>query len=155
GSNNWALSGARTTTGKPILANDPHRLLQAPSLRYFVHLVAPGWNVIGGGEPVLPGISIGHNGQGAWGLTIFRIDNEDLYFYETDTNGNRYRYGDEWEDFVTVEERIAVRGQEPVTAELKFTRHGPVIYEDRERNAAAVLRAAWLEPGGAPYLASL
>ncbi len=54
-----------------------------------------------------------------------------------------------------MEERIAVRGQEPVTAELKFTRHGPVIYEDRERNAAVVLRAAWLETGGAPYLASL
>ncbi len=155
GSNNWALSGAKTTTGRPILANDPHRLLQAPSLRYFAHLVGPGWNVLGGGEPVLPGISIGHNGHGAWGLTVFRIDNEDLYIYETDTENRRYRYGNGWEEFVSVEERIDVRDQAPVTVELKFTRHGPVIYEDPETQAAVALRAAWLEPGGAPYLASL
>ena len=55
------------------MANDPHRVIEAPSLRYWVHLVAPGWNVIGGGEPVLPGVSIGHNEFGAWGLTIFGI----------------------------------------------------------------------------------
>ncbi|HLS28992.1 MAG TPA: penicillin acylase family protein, partial [Opitutales bacterium] len=155
GSNNWALSGDKTTTGKPILANDPHRALQAPSLRYFAHLNGPGWNVIGGGEPVLPGISIGHNGHGAWGLTIFRIDNEDLYVYETDPDGQRYRYGDGWEEFSVVEEQIAVRGQDRVTVELKFSRHGPVMYEDPESRSAVALRAAWFEPGGAPYLASL
>src|SRR5699024_6507118 len=71
GSNNWIVSGSRTQSSFPILANDPHRAQGAPSLRYWVHLVAPGWNVIGGGEPVLPGVSIGHNEYGAWGLTIF------------------------------------------------------------------------------------
>lgn len=70
GSNNWVVSGAKTQSSMPILANDPHRVIEAPSLRYWVHLVAPGWNVIGGGEPVLPGVSIGHNEHGAWGLTI-------------------------------------------------------------------------------------
>ena len=61
GSNNWVVAGSRTVTGFPLMANDPHRAQGAPSLRYWVHLVAPGWNVIGGGEPVLPGVSIGHN----------------------------------------------------------------------------------------------
>jgi penicillin amidase len=74
GSNNWAISGRLTGSGFPFLANDPHRALQIPSLRYWVHLVAPGWNVIGGGEPALPGVSIGHNDFGAWGLTIFSSD---------------------------------------------------------------------------------
>ena len=68
-------------------------MIAAPSLRYWVHLVAPGWNVIGGGEPVLPGVSIGHNEHGAWGLTIFGTDSEDLYVYETNpANPNEYRY---------------------------------------------------------------
>src|SRR5690606_4153934 len=64
GSNNWVVHGSRTESAYPILANDPHRVLSAPSLRYWVHLVAPGWNVIGAGEPVLPGVSIGHNEHG-------------------------------------------------------------------------------------------
>ena len=75
-------SGNKSFNGSPILANDPHRSIVAPSLRYLTHLVAPGWNVIGGGEPEIPGISIGHNGFGAWGLTVFRTDAEDLYVYE-------------------------------------------------------------------------
>ena len=66
------------------MANDPHRAILLPSLRYWVHLVAPGWNVIGAGEPALPGVSVGHNEHGAWGFTIFPIDQEDLYVYETD-----------------------------------------------------------------------
>ena len=86
GSNNWAISGNKSQSGFPILANDPHRSIVAPSLRYLSHLVAPGWNVIGGGEPEIPGISIGHNGFGAWGLTVFRTDAEDLYVYELDPN---------------------------------------------------------------------
>ena len=60
GSNNWAISGEKSFNGYPLLANDPHRSLSNPSLRYMAHLVAPGWNVIGGGEPEIPGISIGY-----------------------------------------------------------------------------------------------
>src|SRR5690606_15539922 len=82
GSNNWVVSGARTESGFPYFASDPHRSITLPSLRYMVHLVAPGWNVIGGGEPVIPGVSIGHNEHGAWGLTIFETDAEDLYVYD-------------------------------------------------------------------------
>jgi len=156
GSNNWVVSGARSESGYPMMANDPHRAQGAPSLRYWVHLVGPGWNVIGGGEPSLPGVSIGHNEYGAWGLTVFSTDGEDLYVYRTNpSNPNEYRYRGEWESMTVITEEIPVKGQRPHTAELKYTRHGPVVFEDRARNLAYAVRAAWMEIGGAPYLASL
>lgn len=156
GSNNWVVGGRFTQSGFPLVANDPHRVLSAPSLRYFVHLVAPGWNVIGGGEPVLPGVSIGHNQYGAWGLTVFGQDNEDLYVYDTNPgNPNQYRYLGGWEDMRVVRESIPIKGESPEAVELKYTRHGPVLYEDREHHKAYALRAAWMEIGNAPYLASL
>jgi penicillin amidase len=156
GSNNWVVSGRLTQTGLPYVVNDPHRSLAAPSLRYLVHLVAPGWNVIGGGEPVLPGVSIGHNEYGAWGLTVFGQDNEDLYVYDTHPgDANRYRYLDGWEEMRVIEETIPIEGEAPETVRLKYTRHGPVLYEDAAHHKAYALRAAWLEVGNAPYLASL
>ncbi len=85
GSNNWAIAPSHTATGRPILANDPHRQLGVPSLRYVVELNAPGLDVIGAGEPALPGVSIGHNDDIAFGITIFDIDQEDLYVYELKT----------------------------------------------------------------------
>lgn len=156
GSNNWVVAGSRTVSTRPILANDPHRVIAAPSLRYWVHLVAPGWNVIGGGEPVLPGVSIGHNEHGAWGLTIFGQDAEDLYVYDTNpANPNEYRYRGNWEAMRIVPDSIAIKGERPEAVELKYTRHGPVLFEDRANRKAYALRAGWLEAGGAPYLASL
>jgi len=156
GSNNWVVSGAKTVSTKPILANDPHRVVAAPSLRYWVHLVAPGWNVIGGGEPVLPGVSIGHNEHGAWGLTIFGQDAEDLYVYDTNpANANEYRYKGGWEPMRVIADSISVKGAKPEAVELKYTRHGPVVFEDRANRKAYALRAGWMEPGSAPYLASL
>src|SRR5262249_16457229 len=139
-----------------IMANDPHRALLVPSLRYWVRLVAPGWNVIGAGEPALPGVAIGHNEHGAWGFTIFPIDQEDLSVYETDPpDPFRYQYRGAWESMRTIRETLRVKGSDPVSAELKYTRHGPVVYEDRVHRRAYALRAAWLEEGAAPYLASL
>jgi len=156
GSNNWFVSGALTASGRPIMVNDPHRAITAPALRYWAHLVAPGWNVIGGGEPVLPGISIGHNEYGAWGLTVFSVDSEDLYVYDINpTNPDQYRYRGGWETMETIRETIPVKGQQPHTAELKFTRHGPVVFVDRELHKAYAVRAAWMDIGAAPYLASL
>jgi penicillin amidase len=156
GSNNWVVSGRKTQSTLPLLANDPHRVIEAPSLRYWVHLVAPGWNVIGGGEPVLPGVSIGHNEFGAWGLTIFGTDAEDLYVYETNpANPNEYRYQGRWETMRVVSESIPVKGQADAKVDLKFTRHGPVLHEDPATHKAYALRAGWMEPGGAPYLSSL
>jgi penicillin G amidase len=156
GSNNWVVSGRLTESGKPILANDPHRAQGTPSLRYWVHLQAPGWNVIGGGEPEIPGVSIGHNDVGAWGLTIFATDGEDLYVYKTNPrNPRQYWYKGAWESMRVIHESIPVKGRAPVDAALAFTRHGPVVYEDSLNHVAYAVRAAWLEPGGAPYLASL
>jgi penicillin amidase len=156
GSNNWVVSGRMTESGSPILANDPHRAQSSPSLRYWVHLNAPGWDVVGGGEPTIPGVSIGHNQSGAWGLTIFATDGEDLYVYRTNPKNRReYWYRGAWTPMRVVRETINVKGEQPVTAELAYTRHGPVVYEDTLKNTAYAVRAAWLEPGGAPYLASL
>ncbi|MBS0282257.1 MAG: penicillin acylase family protein, partial [Proteobacteria bacterium] len=156
GSNNWVVSGKLTMSGYPLLMNDPHRIQEAPSLRYWVQLNAPGWNVIGAGEPALPGISIGHNQQGAWGLTIFGTDGEDLYVYDTNpANPNQYKYKDGWEAMRVERENIPVKDASPQSVELKFTRHGPVVFEDKVHHKAYAVRAAWLETGAAPYLASL
>ena len=156
GSNNWVVSGDLTQDGWPMMINDPHRAQSVPSLRYWAHLVGPGWNVIGGGEPEIPGISIGHNEQGSWGLTVFGTDGEDLMVYETNpANSNQYRYRGGWEDMQVIEEVIQVKGAAAVTVELKYTRHGPVSFEDDDKNLAYAIRPAWMEVGGAPYLASL
>ncbi|WP_419948439.1 penicillin acylase family protein [Candidatus Palauibacter sp.] len=156
GSNNWVVAGSRTLSGHALMANDPHRVQAAPSLRYLAHLVGPGWNVIGGGEPVLPGISIGHNGYGAWGLTVFQTDAEDLYVYETHPDDpNRYRYEGGWEAMRVIDDEIPVEGESPVRVQHKYTRHGPVVYEDTDNRVAYAVRAGWMEIGGAPYLASL
>ncbi len=156
GSNNWVVSGPLTQDDYPLMVNDPHRVQQAPALRYWVHLHGPGWNVIGGGEPAIPGISIGHNGTGAWGLTIFRMDHEDLFVLQTHPDDPfRYRYRDGWEDMEVTTDIIEVRGADPVEVELATTRHGPVLYRDPEARVAYALGAAWREVGGAPYLSSL
>lgn len=156
GSNNWVVGPKLTSSGYPMMMNDPHRTQQAPSLRYMVHLAAPGWNVIGAGEPSLPGVSIGHNEFGAWGLTIFGTDTEDLYVYETNpANPLEYRYQGGWERMKTITESIPVKGEAAAPVELKYTRHGPVVYEDRAHHKAYAVRAAWRETGAAPYLASL
>jgi penicillin amidase len=158
GSNNWTIAGRRTVTGKPLLANDPHRTIALPSLRYMAHLVAPGWNVIGSGEPALPGIAVGHNERVAFGFTIFPADMQDLYVEETDSaDPLRYKTtGGAWEKMKTLTEPIRVKGRtQPVLAELHFTRHGPVIFEDHAAHRAYALRWTGAEPGTAGYLASL
>lgn len=156
GSNNWVVGASRTATGRPLLANDPHRAIQLPSLRYLAHLCAPGVDVIGAGEPALPGVSLGHNGHIAFGFTIFAIDQEDLYVYRTNPDApEEYLYDGRWEPMRVVREQVPVAGGEPVDVELRFTRHGPVIYADAERGTAFAVRAGWLEPGAAPYLGSM
>ncbi|GKQ51596.1 penicillin acylase family protein [Bradyrhizobium sp. Ce-3] len=155
GSNNWVIAASRTATGRPILANDPHREHSVPSLRYIVGLNAPGISVIGAGEPALPGISIGHNDTIAFGLTIFNVDQEDLYVYELNPdNPNQYRYGTGWEDMRIVHEKEAVKGEADRDLELKFTRHGPVIYVDADKKHAFAVRSIWFEPGTSAYFGS-
>jgi penicillin amidase len=159
GSNNWVIDGTLSASGKPMLANDPHRLITLPSLRYLVHLHAPGWNVIGSGEPALPGVAVGHNERIAWGFTVVTTDQADLFVEETHPDDPlRYRVGDRWEAMTVLRESTLVRREGGVDAEpleLCFTRHGPVIHADRERNRAYALRWVGSEPGTAAYLASL
>ncbi len=156
GSNNWVVSGRLTQSGWPILAGDPHRIQEIPSLRYWVHLNAPGWNVIGSGEPAIPGVAHGHNDAGAFAFTIYGADSEDLYVYDTNpADASQYKYGSGWESMKVIRETIPVKGSAPVVVELKFTRHGPVIFEDKAHHKAYAVRAAWMEQGGAPYLGNL
>jgi penicillin amidase len=153
-SNNWTVSGALTASGKPLLANDPHRVIAQPSLRYIVHLVAPGWNVIGAVEPALPGVAAGHNEHIAWGFTIFGVDQQDLYLETLNAADSKlYRTANGWEAMQEQPETLHVRGAADVQAVLHFTRHGPVVWEDGRR--ALALRWAGAEPGTAGYLAAL
>ncbi|GIV38017.1 MAG: hypothetical protein KatS3mg032_2396 [Cyclobacteriaceae bacterium] len=140
----------------PLLANDPHRAIAMPSLRYMVHLSAPGWHVAGGGEPAIPGVSIGHNDYGAWGLTVFSIDSEDLMVYELNPeNHNQYRYQNQWEDMRLIYDTIKIKHMPDTVVLHRYTRHGPVTFTDAKNHRAYAVRCAWLEKGCAPYLASL
>ena len=166
GSNNWVVDGTMSRSGKPLLANDPHRAIQLPSLRKTVHLVAPGWDVIGAGEPGLPGIALGHNGEIAFGFTIVGIDQQDLYVEKVNPNDhNQYLFKGAWQNFRVERELINVRGGGPDSAgsgrseaepfDLKFTEHGPVIYEDATRHRAYALKWVGELPGTAGYLPAL
>ena len=160
GSNNWAASGAHTVTGKPILASDPHRPLMIPSLRKTVHLVGPGWNAFGAGEPALPGIALGHNEEIGYGFTIVNIDQADLYVEKlSESNPDEYWYKGKLRKLQVVRERIPVRGPDGKvaqrTVELRYTIHGPVISEDLGKHRAYALKWVGAEPGGAGYLGAL
>ncbi|HTX49122.1 MAG TPA: penicillin acylase family protein [Caulobacteraceae bacterium] len=155
GSNNWVVAPHRTATGRAMLASDPHRVLGAPSIRYVCHLEAPGLSVIGAGELHLAGVTIGHNGKIAFGITIFPADQEDLYVYELNpANPRQYRYDGGWEDMRLVREQIAVKGQAPREVELCFTRHGPVLKIDEAAGRAFALRTVWSEPGTSSYFSA-
>ena len=156
GSNNWVVGPSRSATGHPVVANDPHREVSNPSLRYIVHLQAPGWNVAGAGEPPFVGVAIGHNARLAWGLTIVGTDQEDVYVEETNpANPNEVKFNGAWEPVRIVRETIKVKGGPDSPVELRFTRHGPIVFEDRARHLAYTVRRAAAEPGTAPYLAGL
>jgi len=156
GSNNWVVDGAMTVTGKPMLANDPHRPVIMPSLRKTWHLVAPGWNVYGAGEPALPGVALGHNENIAWGFTIVGIDQQDLYVERLNpANPNQYRYRGEWKSVEIEKQKLRVKDKGEVEIELRYTIHGPILHEDRARNVAYSLKWVGAEPGGAGYLPAL
>ncbi|MBI3682038.1 MAG: penicillin acylase family protein [Acidobacteria bacterium] len=156
GSNNWVVDGTRSATGKPLLANDPHRPINIPSLRKTVHLVGPGWNAIGAGEPALPGIALGHNEEIAFGFTIVGIDQGDLYVERLNpSNPREYFHKGGWRRMEVEVQKIKVKGLGEQPVELKYTVHGPVLYEDGRNHRAYALRWVGSEPGGAGYLAAL
>lgn len=156
GSNNWVISGRLTATGNVIVANDPHRNVANPSIRYIVHLNAPGWNVIGATEAVLPGVPIGHNGRIAWGLTIVGTDQSDVYVEDVNpANRNEVRFRGAWERLRVVRDTIRVKGAAPVVVEHKFSRHGPVFHVDTVNHKAYAMRSTMYDAGSAGYVSAL
>lgn len=161
GSNNWVVAGGRTSTGRPILANDPHRVITNPAVRYLTHLVAPGWNVIGAGEPASPGVAIGHNDRIAFGLTVVGMDQQDLYVEtlgacpQTAGNLDCYRYRGGWRRIERVTDTIRVKGEPPRAVRLPYTVHGPLVSIDTASRRGFAVRSVHREPGTAAYLGSL
>ena len=125
GSNAWAVSGDRSVTGLPILANDPHLPFSCPSLWYENHLVAPGLDVYGVTFPGVPGVVIGHNPRIAWGFTNAMLDDADFFIERID--GDRVMYRKKWIPLVLREERIRVKGGVDETVTVRETPHGPVL----------------------------
>ena len=128
GSNNWVVAGSHTSTGRPLLANDPHLKLSAPALWYFARLEAPGLKVAGATLPGLPVVVLGQNEHIAWGFTNTGPDVQDLYLEQIDAaDAGRYRTPDGWAPFETGTEIIKVKGRPDVAVTWRRTRHGPVI----------------------------
>jgi penicillin G amidase len=129
GSNAWAVSGARTASGKPLLASDPHLILQVPSLWYENHLSGGDIHVTGASIPGIPCVVIGHNERVAWGLTNGENNVQDLFIERFDpSDPTRYEFQGAWEQATVVREQILVKGQaEPAIEEVRITRHGPII----------------------------
>jgi penicillin amidase len=134
GSNSWAVAGSLTTSGMPLLANDPHLTIQMPSIWYQIGLhcrpVSAGcpFEVAGFSFAGAPGVVIGHNQNIAWGLTNTGPDVMDLYIEKINPdNPNQYEYNGQWVDMTLRTETIAVGGGEPVSLTVRSTRHGPII----------------------------
>jgi penicillin G amidase len=134
GSNNWALGGKLTASGKPLLANDPHLGLSAPAIWYLAHIDAPGMNVIGATLPGIPGVVLGRTDQYAWSFTNTGPDVQDLYVEQIDSkNPGMYRGPDGPLAFKVRQEIIDIKGAPSLTFLVKETRHGPVISDSYAR----------------------
>src|SRR5580704_6919023 len=163
GSNNWVIGGKYTMTGKPLVSNDPHRQVTNPSLRYIFHLVAPAnggvsgaWNVIGSQEPPFVGIALGHNERIGWGITITGTDQTDTFVEEVNpANPNEVKYNGAWEPLKIIREEIRIKGEAPRAVEFKFSRHGPIYFEDAANHRDYALKSVFNEPGTGSYLAGL
>jgi penicillin G amidase len=134
GSNNWAIGGSKSTTGFPILANDPHLQLNLPSIWYQAHLNAPGINVTGVTLPGTPNVIIGFNDDIAWGITNVGADVLDWYQVSfKDSNRSEYLYNGQWFKSVARIETIQVLGGKPILDTVLYTRHGPVVYHSGQK----------------------
>ncbi len=152
GSNAWAVSGKRSVTGRPILANDPHILLPCPSLWYEVHLVAPGVDVYGVSFPGAPSVVIGHNRDIAWGFTNVMLDDADFFVERVD--GSRVMFRGEWIPMTKRQETIRVRGRKGETLTVWETPHGPVLSPVLSGPSSA-LALRWVGFDGGDALGSL
>jgi penicillin amidase len=145
-SNNWAISGARTATGRPLLANDPHLAPLTPSHWYLARLRTPGWSVAGASFVGTPTVPVGHNGHAAWGVTSGMTDSTDLFLEEVGPDGASVREGERFVPCEVRREVIAVKGAPPVTEDVLVTPRGPIVSPALEgADVALSLRAVWLD----------
>jgi penicillin G amidase len=172
GSNSWVISGKRTATGKPILANDPHLAAQMPSIWYEVGLHCTPkskecpYDVTGFSFAGMLGVIIGHNDRIAWGVTNVQSDVMDLYIEKVNPNNpNQYEVNGKWVDMQLVKQTIQVAGSEPIIQTVRYTRHGPILsdvapnlkefnstqYSNLPQNYVVALRWTALEPSRLAY----
>ncbi|MGE0421305.1 MAG: penicillin acylase family protein [Reyranellaceae bacterium] len=142
GSNNWALAPARTAAGRPLLAGDPHRQFELPSMYAQTHIACDAFDALGFTVPGVPGFPhFGHNGHVAWCVTHAFADIHDVFVERFEDNAGRYAFKGEWRPTTRRSETIAVRGAAPVTVDVVATHHGPVIAGDPAKGAALSLRS--------------
>lgn len=145
GSNNWVVSGKKTASKKPILANDTHLNLQMPSMWYENGLHSPNYNCTGYTLAGLPLVIIGHNNRIAWGITNLTADVQDLYLEKLDDvdNPTKYYYKNEWYDIKKVTDTIHVRDSEDVEYNLYYTNHGPIVNSSIEIGNEQPMSLKW------------
>jgi penicillin amidase len=147
GSNNWAIHGQRTASGRPQLANDPHLPPFLPPHWYLCHLTTPQWSVAGASFAGVPSIPSGHNGHGAWGVTAAHADNVDVFLHTVSEDGRTVKIGDTWHRCERRRELIHVRGADPVVEDVLITPHGPIIGPALAGEFGALsLQATWMTP---------
>lgn len=150
GSNNWAISGDRTMSGRPILANDPHLAPILPAHWYLARLVTPEWSVVGGSIPATPGFGFGHNGTAAWGVTAGLIDTTDLFIEEIGPDGRSVRRGERFVPCEVRRETIEVKGGMNLTLDVLQTDRGPIVGPAFEGDFGALsMSATWFDAGSA------
>ncbi|MGY2289268.1 penicillin acylase family protein [Pseudomonas sp. SDO528_S397] len=144
GSNAWAISGTRTKSGKPLLAGDPHIRFSAPSVWYEAQLSAPGFELYGYHNALVPVAFLGHNKAFGWSLTMFQNDDLDLIAEKVNPdNPDQVWYHGQWVDMTRSEQQIAVKGQAPVTLTLRQSPHGPIVNDVIGPDAGKTPIAMW------------
>ena len=151
GSNDWVVAGSHTTTGRPILANDPHLGINYPSIWYEVAMNGGGLNEIGYSFPGVPGVIIGHNDHIAWGVTNGQVDDTDLYIEQLSADKSTYLYNKQQMPVTTYQETIKVAGEADVHMTVRVTNHGPIINDvvPALKDATTPIALQWtaLQPG--------
>ena len=153
GSNAWAISGAHTASGKPILAGDPHLEWSIPSPWYLVHLKAGDLDVTGASLPGIPAVILGHNRRIAWSVTNLEFDVQDLYREQIDTQTGRYQMGGQLRQAALERDWIGLKGQKPLQSDTWISAHGPVFLNDEGRNYSLRWTAAETAAVEFPFLA--
>ena len=144
GSNAWVISGSRSQSGKPLLAGDPHIRFSVPSVWYEAQLSAPGFELYGHHQALVPFAFLGHNLDFGWSLTMFQNDDLDLIAEKINPdNPNQVWYRGQWTDMVSSEQQIAVKGQAPVTITLRQSPHGPIVNDALGAAAGKTPIAMW------------